>query len=159
MTYEMLWHGAAGTKLSAHAEKWPRMVDVYRVADTHTTFSWDALVQAQQGETSVLDRRLSVALMKDFCRPGEYGKFHLWLVALLHLPVIRFFARPPTDDQIEHDGKPPFCSEAVGYALRKSFTDVVPNTPDRFTEPGDLARSPLLNYMFTLDAPEEESSE
>ena len=155
MAYEMLRFGGTGTHLRSHAEKWPGKIDVYRVSDLFTTFEWDTSLNAQRGQSRVLDRRLAVAKMKDFCRTGEYGRWHLIKAAFQHTPVIRFFFKPPTDDQIEHDGMPPFCSEAIAYALRKAFADVVANTPDRFTEPGDLARSPLLHYMFTLDAPKE----
>jgi len=154
--YEMKLAGGGGTHLSAHAEKWPGMIDVYRVSDLHTTYDWDPTSKQQTGQPSVLDRRLAVALMKDFCRPGEYGYAHLLMSALLHAPVLRFFMSQPTDDQLEDRSRPPVCSEALAYVLRKAFTDVVINTPDHYTEPGDLARSPLLHYMFTLVAPTQE---
>jgi hypothetical protein len=150
--YEMRYNGGAGTRLSAHAENWSGLVDVYRVSDTHTVFSWDPTAEQQKGRPRVLDRREAVMHMKDFCNPGTYGYWHLFKTALTHLPILRFFFKPPTDDKM-HDGtNMPYCSEAISYALRKAFTDVVKNTPDQYTEPGDLAKSPLLHYMFTLVA-------
>jgi len=155
--YEMLITGGAGTSLSAHAEKWPGTIDVYRVADIHSTFEWDPTRQVQAGIPHVLDRRKAVSLMKDFCRPGEYGWWHLWKASLLHFPILRFFSKMPADDELEDRSRPPHCSEAISYALRNSFTDVVRNTPDHYTEPGELSRSPLLHYMFTLVEPMQEN--
>jgi hypothetical protein len=150
MAYEMLWFGGQGSLLSAHAEQWAGKIDVYRVSDTHTSFSWDEQLKLQVGKTAVLDRKLALSTMRDFCRPGAYGKMHLLWTAMIHLPVFRFFYRQPTDDQLEDRERGPYCSEAVAYAMRKAFTDVVMNTPDHYTSPGALARSPLMHYMFTL---------
>jgi len=149
MTYEMRTTGGQGTSLSAYIEAGSK-VDVYRVSDVHTEHSWsqggDSPVQSQAG----YDRKKAVSIMRDFCRPGQYGKMHLLWTALLHAPVLRFFFSQPTDDELEDRTRPPYCSEAVAYALRKSFTDVVRNTPDHYTSPGALSRSPLLHYMFTI---------
>jgi hypothetical protein len=150
MAYEMRWWGARGTKLSAHAKQWPSTIDVYRVSDTFTTYKWNPHLQIQEGTTHVFDRKAAVTAMRDFCEPGAYGKMHLVWTALTHIPIVRFCYRPPTDDELEDRSRPPYCSEAVAYAVRKAFSDIVRNTPDHFTEPGDLARSPLLHYMFTL---------
>ena len=150
MSYEMLVRGGQSSTLSSHAEKWPGTIDVYRVSDMHTAYSWNATLKTQIGLTAVLDRKKAVTLMRDFCRPGEYGKIHVFWTALNHLPGLRIFFRPPTNDQLEDRSRPPYCSEAVAWALRKAFTDVVRNMPDHYTSPGALARSPLLHYMFTL---------
>jgi len=153
MAYEMLWRGGQGSTLSSHVEKWPGIIDVYRVSDVHRTFRWDAERKRQVGASYVLDRKWAVVAMRDFCRPGEYGKMHLLYTALMHLPGFRFFFQPPTDDELDDRKRPPYCSEAVSYAIRRAFTDLVKNMPDHFTSPGDLARSPLLHYMFTLVGP------
>lgn len=149
MAYEMLLAGGQSTTVKSHVEKRKR-VHVYRVSDTHTTYSFDKKRGKVVPKTHVLDRKQAVYLMKQFCRPGEYGKMHLLWTAFLHLPVIRLFFRQPTDDELADRSRPPYCSEAVSYALRKAFSDVVKNTPDHYTSPGALARSPLLHYMFTL---------
>ena len=47
--------------------------------------------------------------------------------------------------------RPAFCSEAVSHAWRVGGgIDLAPALPDSATEPCDLARSPLLSYLFTL---------
>lgn len=155
MAYEMLAAGGQGTHLASHVEKY-KFVHVYRVSDTHTTYRWDRLGRVVVGETAVFDRKLAVRIMRRFCRPGEYGRLHLFWTALRYAPVLRFFFRQPTDDELEDRTHPPYCSEAVSYAIRNAFTDVVRKTPDHYTSPGALARSPLLHYMFTLVEPTKE---
>lgn len=152
--YEMhMFAGGTATHLRAHAKLWPRQIDVYHVSDMHVEFKFLNASRTLQGYPQSYDRRAAMAQMADFCEPGVYGWSHLWWIALLNLPVVRWFAKRSTGDQL-HDGEhPPFCSEAVAFAIKQSFTDVVPNTPDHFTHPADLARSPLLHYKFTLDSP------
>ena len=53
-------------------------------------------------------------------------------------------------DEQRKDGDPPFCSEAVSIAVQAGGVDPVPTLADRYTEPGDLARSLFFHYRFTL---------
>jgi len=159
MVYEMLPGGGRGVKLSSRVRDLPGDIDVYRVADYHTNYTWNESGKLLAGETHVLDRRKAVSLMRDFCEPGNYGMKHLFWMAFSHLPVIRWFIKPPTDDALKSREMAPTCGEATSYSLRHGFTDVVRNTADCFTTPGDIARSPLLHYMFTLVPPEVEEPE
>lgn len=149
MAYEMLWSGGQGHHLSSHVDTRDG-VHVYRVSDTHTQFHWNQKRKIVVGDTKVFDRKKAVHLMREFCRPGEYGKMHLFWAALTRVPLLRILYRQPTDDELADRSRPPHCGEAVSYVLRQSFTDMVRNTPDHYTSPGALARSPLLHYMFTL---------
>jgi hypothetical protein len=80
----------------------------------------------------------------------DYGYRNVAAAALLHLPLVRLFARPETDDT-QPSRYPPFCSEAIAFAERTGGgVDVVPNLADRLTEPSDLARSLFYKYRFTL---------
>ena len=45
---------------------------------------------------------------------------------------------------------PPFCSEAVSRAYRCAGVDLRPDIADRFTLPGDLAKSPYLQLVGDL---------
>ena len=107
-------------------------------------------VYAATGEP--FDRAAAVEAMIEITgRP--YGWWSLLLVALVHLPVVRLLVRPNTDDAA--NGSLLFCSQAVARACRAGGVDPVPRLADRATEPGDLARSALFHYRFTL-FPEEE---
>lgn len=79
-----------------------------------------------------------------------YGWWALSQTALIHLAGVRFIARVDEDDHAE-SRYPPYCSAAVAQACRRGGgCDLVPNLADQDTEPGDLARSGLLQYQFTL---------
>ncbi len=79
-----------------------------------------------------------------------YGYRGLFSAALLHLPIVRLFVTPDTDDR-ERDRRPPFCSQACVISDRLGGgIDPVPHLADRLTEPSDLARSPFYRYRFTL---------
>jgi len=75
-----------------------------------------------------------------------------------HWPLIRWLLPAPEEDMpIPTVGRTPpglpepmFCSQAVAWAYRVAGLDPTPNLPDRLTEPGDLARSPIFRYRFTL---------
>jgi hypothetical protein len=84
-----------------------------------------------------------------------YGWARLLRVSLLHLPIIRWFAWWLLRRKIEgqepdapHPGR--FCSDDVAAAIRQARLELVPNLGDGFCEPGDLARSSLCKYRFTI---------
>lgn len=110
----------------------------------------------------------------------RYGWASLLKTGLRHMPVVRWFLPPPTNDNKPSltggDGtgteattgsesapscgsmnthslvaSPPYCSEAISRAYRLAGCDPTPNLADRATEPGDLARSTLFTYRFTLE--------
>jgi len=78
---------------------------------------------------------------------ARYGWWPLLIVGLRHFPVARWVLPPLTDDKI--NGGPMFCSQACAASYRHAGYDPVPNLADRGTEPGDLARSRLFEYLFT----------
>lgn len=117
------------------------------------------LVRRQPGRIDVFRARrdrwpewrpgLAVRAMRRLCG-RQYGSWGLWRAAMLHLPVVRWFARPATDDEAENGSGPMFCSQAVAYACRTAGVDPVPGLADRITEPADLARSAFFRYWATL---------
>jgi len=83
------------------------------------------------------------------------GRRYAWLdikkMALVHLPFVRWFFTPPTEDR-EQNGKPWVCSGACAHADHAGGHKPVPNLADHWVEPGDLARSDFYRYQFTLCA-------
>ncbi|MBN1395698.1 MAG: hypothetical protein JW959_11800 [Pirellulales bacterium] len=132
MCIEMCGGGGRATLLSNVVRRRPGAVDVYQAnaAGGARRFSRSKAVRAM---IDVTGRR--------------YGWFNLVRAATLHLPIVRFFVKPETDDA---EARPPFCSQAVAAATRAAGVDPVPNLADRITEPGDLARSSFYTYRFTL---------
>jgi hypothetical protein len=110
----------------------PNLIDVYRVV---------------RGCQRRFDRAGAVLAMIE-TTGKRYGWTNLARAAMYHLPIVRLFTIPLDDDRA--NGSLPFCSDAVSRALRAGGIDPVPNLSDAGTEPGDLARSAVIAYRFTL---------
>jgi hypothetical protein len=91
----------------------------------------------------------AVGCMKSFVG-SPYGWKDLLLTALPHLALVRLFFHPDFENDHSQSKFTPFCSEAVARAHCAGGVDPVPNLADRYTEPGDLARSLFYRYRFTL---------
>jgi len=128
------FRGGCKPRLRDEVERWPGRSDWYQANP--------------DGRWPEFDRIEAVARMLQFvgCR---YGRWALFRVGLLHLPLIRWLVRPNLDDAGNGSG-PPFCSHAVAIATRAGGVDAVRNLADRITEPGDLARSLFYRYAGTL---------
>jgi hypothetical protein len=128
------WFGGRAVALSSQVKRYPGRIDVY---ESNADGRWE------YDDHGVMD------MMR--CYAGcDYGYRNVLSASLLHLPIVRLFAKPDTDDDAEN-GWPPFCSQAIALAERiGGNVDVVPHLADRLTEPADLARSPFYRYKFTL---------
>jgi len=89
--------------------------------------------------------------------PGTpYDKKGLWRAFWSHAPFVRFWLRPNWDDESNGDRKSLYCSAAVSRAMRVGGLDPVHGLGDRWTEPGDLAKSAALVRQFEIVLSEEE---
>jgi hypothetical protein len=72
----------------------------------------------------------------------------------MKIPFLRLFysVESISDDTIKEPIYP-ICSTAVAYSFAKTGFDLVHNRADTATEPSDIARSPLLTYIFTIVPP------
>jgi len=128
-------HGGRAVTLSSQVRRWPGRYDIY---ETNPDRRWPNY-----------DRAAATRMMKRLCG-CDYGYGGVLAAALLHLPLIRCFAKPDVDDRAT-DRRPPFCSHACAMADRLGGgVDPVKQLADRITEPADLARSPFYRYRFTL---------
>ncbi len=130
------WYGGRAVLLEREVARRPGLVDVYRLAD-------------KLRDPDQIDMAGVVAKMRRLAG-ANYGWWSVLRTALYHLPIVRMFLAPLTDDEMEN-GRPPYCSQAVSYAYRVGGgLDLIPNAADCMSEPADLARSALLEYQFTL---------
>lgn len=112
-------------------------------------------VFATDAEGRGFDRRRAVGHMLGYTGRA-YGWRALLRCALAHAPLLRWCVRPMHDeadapaDATGPGDLPPFCSMAVAAAIRAGGVDPVPHLADRWTEPGDLARSRFFRYRFTV---------
>lgn len=125
------WFGGRAVLLSHLVRANPGRIDVYQ---PHVT--------AQQRRATVCEMRQITGTPYGWSTIGK----HL----LLSLPIIRLFQ--PTPDNDTANGHLLVCSSAIAQAYRLAKVDLVPNLSDWATTPGDLGRSSVLEYQFTLGA-------
>jgi len=77
-----------------------------------------------------------------------YGWSNIFKMFLRYVPGVRLFQRIGNDDDV---AEAKVCSTAVTVSLRKNYLDPVPYLADDRVSPADLARSPLIQYLFTID--------
>jgi hypothetical protein len=128
-------YGGRAVTLSSQVRRYPGRIDVF---ETNPLDRWPEY--HRQGAARFM-RRVAGA---------GYGYRGVLVAGLLHLPGVRWLAKPDVDDEAL-DRRPPFCSHACAMADRVGGgIDPVPHLADRITEPADLARSPFYRYRFTL---------
>jgi hypothetical protein len=129
------WHGGRAVTLASQVRRYPARIDVF---ETNPDDRWG---QYDRDAATRVMRRLAGC---------SYGYAGVASAALLHLPVVRLFARADVCDS-EAGNRPPFCSEACAASDRiGGGVDPVSHLADRMTLPADLARSPFYRYRFTL---------
>lgn len=129
------WYGGRAVTLASQVRRCPGRIDVFRPNPQERWGEYDATAATRYM------RRLAGC---------DYGYVSVLRAALLHLPLVRLWQTPETEDHAI-DTRPPFCSQACAMADRiAGGVDPVPHLADRLTEPSDLARSPFYRYRFTL---------
>ncbi|MGQ9562870.1 MAG: trypsin-like peptidase domain-containing protein [Thermogutta sp.] len=128
-------YGGRVVTLASQVARYPGQIDVF-LADPDDR--WPEF-----------DRQQTVQTMLQFAgRPYGYRTF--LRVALRHIPGLRLFLSPKTNDAAANLVGP-ICSEACVLATRVGGgVDPVPQLADELTEPADLARSPFYRYRATL---------
>lgn len=79
----------------------------------------------------------------------EYDWWTIFKMAKTYIPLLRFKHNHKTDDDW-HDSHSFVCSTLITYCYRKHYVDPVPFLADRYTSPGDLARSGIFWKLFTF---------
>lgn len=77
----------------------------------------------------------------------KYGWANIWKMAKSYSPFLRFWSYSSSDNDTNNIF---VCSTLITYTYRTYWEDLCPFLSDNYTNPGDIARSPLLKYMFTL---------
>ncbi|MGL6196103.1 MAG: hypothetical protein ACRC2T_14905 [Thermoguttaceae bacterium] len=131
--------GGRAVRLESLVKKYPGRIDVFR---TNPENRWASYRRDQ-----------AVEIMKRFAG-CDYGYLNVFMAAITHLPIIRFFVNPSIKNTCHERNEilAPFCSQACAHSDRVGGgVDPVPHLADRFTEPCDLARSVFYQYMFTIE--------
>jgi hypothetical protein len=81
----------------------------------------------------------------------KYGWWNIWQMMKTYMPLIRLRSNR---NLVKYDDVPDpkrfVCSTLVSYAYRINYIDPVPFLCDSMVTPGDLARSSLFSYLFSI---------
>jgi len=78
----------------------------------------------------------------------KYSYWTIWQMFKTYVPFIRLRTKVVKNGEL--DPTKFVCSTLVTYAYRTNFIDPVPFLSDGYTSPGDLGRSGLFSYLFTI---------
>ena len=141
--------GGRSVSLKSQVDNSPLNIDVFRPVKSISYEEMDA-----EGNTKLIEKNYTEetasAMTEDIIKwTGQpYGWSNIWKMFLRFIPGTRLFQQNINDDEV---AKAKVCSTAVTVALRRNFMDPVPYLADDRVSPADLARSPILQYLYTID--------
>jgi len=141
--------GGRSVSLKSQVDAAPLSIDVFRPVKS---ISYEEL--DEDGNFKLIEKNYTKetasAMTEDIIRwTGQpYGWKNIWKMFFRFIPGARLLKQNFNDDEV---AKAKVCSTAVTVALRRNYMDPVPYLADDRVSPADLARSPLLQYLFTID--------
>ena len=142
--------GGRCVNLAQEVQKYKRQIDVYRPDPNFYSYDLDDYGTNLVQNVKDFDGKQVTNIMRSLTGL-PYGWKRIYWMAKHKLLALRFMV--DMDDLISDstgDIIYPVCSTAVAYCFNKCGYDLVRNRSDQWTEPGDIARSVKLNYLFTL---------
>lgn len=143
--------GGRSVSLQSQVAANPTKIDVFRPL---SKISYEVMDE-ETGQISVVNKeydketadKTTQEIIKWTGQP--YGWENIWGMLIRFLPLVKLVTKQNTDDDDLTKAK--VCSTAVTVALRQNYMDPVPHLADDRVSPADLARSPLLQYLFTIE--------
>jgi hypothetical protein len=140
------WVGGRAVSLRNYVEQNPGMIDVFtpNLYHMYTVFDCNTL-ERNAIKTYFNGRDVTNELRRLTGLP--YGWSRIWdIIKRTFLPLTFGEFEDKKDEELIY----PVCSTAIAYCYGKHFADLTHLTPHNRMEPGDIGRSPVLNYLFTL---------
>lgn len=142
--------GGRAINLRQYVESHKGFIDVFRVSDTKVVNHYNHMEHKVVETVRGLNYKNVTNTMRKMTGL-PYGWRRIFWMAQNHIPLLRLFYNI---DSVVNDASKdliyPVCSTAVAYSFAKEGFDLVHHRSDMSTAPSDIARSPLLNYLFTL---------
>ena len=131
-------------------------IDIYRPVDPFVTLTpeWDAEgnLQLTTDEIPFEGKRVVRALKILTGQPyGMSRILWLWLRKAVFLRMLMSFV-PEKSEDVNAALECPVCSTSVAYVFNRSGYLLLNNKNPNLVEPGEIALSPHLQYLFTLTA-------
>ena len=142
------FRGGRAISLEQYVRANPGIIDVYRAASPqyksyYYNFGQNKIVSKQFDFDG---RAITNCMRRQTGLP--YGWARIWWLAKFYLPILRLFSSGAFDDN--EKVVYPVCSTAIAACFSKHFVDLTHHRSDNWMEPSDVARSPILHYLFTL---------
>ena len=142
--------GGRSINLSHAVKSQPNQIDVYRPSSRFEKIAFYNGPKTAKSQWIEFDgKKVTHTMRKMTGLP--YGWKRIWWMAKHKLAIIRFFV---DKSKLMHDELQdiiyPVCSTATSYSFNVHGYDLIRNRSDEATEPGDIAKSALLNYLFPL---------
>lgn len=136
-------------KVSDYVKK-GAVIDVFRVSPMVKVVSYNNIKEEAEEKSYHFDQnRVNKILERaEYMIGRKYNWASIKNIWFTYMPFVRWFTNSQVKD---NNGTTYVCSTFISYLLRKYYIDPCPYLPDNYTKPSDLARSNLLNFMFTLD--------
>lgn len=146
------FYGGRSVPLLEYLQRWSGRIDVYRPISPARIMQVNYVDQKLITNESLVyyDGALVVACMREVNKLS-YGWKRIGWMAKRHVPFARLFFRvtPDTFDDELIDTWNKVCSTLVSHCIRKCWADLIKNRSDARMEPGDISKSPLIQYLFT----------
>ncbi len=141
------WKGGRAISLANEVFNFNRCIDVYRASQTFKIYQF---LDNQIAETELEFDGRSITKCMRVMTGLPYGWKRIWWITLFYVPFFRLFGHS-WSVRDEEELIYPVCSTAIAHCFHKNYVDLTPHRSDNRMEPSDIARSPILNYLFTLE--------
>ncbi len=142
------WIGGRSISLANYVEQHPSSIDVFTPNLSTISNKFICETRTRQEIKKMFNGR---AITNELRRLTglPYGWRRIW--EIIKRTILPFFYSVEEYTDVENEKLIyPVCSTAIAWCYSKHFADLTHFKPDNYIEPQDLARSPLLDYMFTL---------
>lgn len=144
------WKGGRAVNLKNYCDTPGITIDVYRPVPHKKILTFNDEHKIVEEEIPFDGKAVTNTMRKMSGLP--YGWKRIWWIAQHKLAFLRIFYNI---DSVVDDSREliyPVCSTSVAYSFSKIGYDLTHHRSDNAMEPSDVARSPLLFHIFTIES-------
>jgi len=144
--------GGRAVNFEQMVKKNPKKIDIYRPNPSFFIIEYSE----KENKTIIKEKIFSGKTVTTIMRKMTglpYGWKRIWWIFRHKLFLYKIFmdTNKLRLDSLGGEMIYPVCSTAVAYSFNCNGYDLVKNRSDERTEPGEIAKSTQLNYLFTLE--------
>lgn len=145
------WKGGRVIDLERYINSYKGEIDLYRSDGSYVKKWYSSHSNEVMTAVSKLDQRRITNCMRELTGL-PYGWRRILWIAKHKMFLLRLFnnIEKIIEDMPGDEIVYPVCSTSIAHCFNKAGFDLVKNRSDEATEPADIARSCILNYLFTF---------